>query len=130
MDRNKPKKKGTAFETEVLRRLQAIWPEADRAKANNRSNDIVGVPFPVECKHRHRWELKDWIRRVRAVDPDNWLIVVADGDRRKADAIPGEVAVVPFGHYLTLWQLAHYWKRKAEQRGWTVPDDGFPESMD
>ena len=95
---NPARSKGTAFENEVLVALQEIWPDADRAKPGNKSNDFVGVPFPVEAKHRKQWDIRDWVRKIRlvAVDMDvdyQWAIVAADGDRRLAMS-PGTVAIV------------------------------------
>jgi len=91
---NPSKSKGTAFENEVLVALQEIWPDADRAKAGNKSDDFTGVPIPVEAKHRKQWDIRDWVRKIRAVAPDHqWAIVAADGDRRLAGS-PGTVAIV------------------------------------
>lgn len=110
---NPSKAKGTAYENELLFDLRRIWPEADRAKTNNPSNDFHGVPFPIEAKHRHRWDLKDWARKIRRValhGPSGiaWAIFVADGDRRTADSAP-DVMVVDrrFGMEL----LEAWWRR-------------------
>ena len=91
---NPARSKGTAFENEVLVALQEIWPGADRAKAGNKSDDFTGVPIPVEAKHRKQWDIREWVRKIRAVAPNyQWAIVAADGDRRLAMS-PGTVAIV------------------------------------
>ena len=81
---NPARSKGTAFENEVLVALQEIWPDADRAKAGNKSDDFTGVPIPVEAKHRKRWEIPKWVGGLRQVagGDDRWALVVASGDRR------------------------------------------------
>ena len=85
---------GTAFENEVLVARQESWPDADRAKAGNKSDDFTGVPIPVEAKHRKQWDIREWVRKIRAVAPDHqWAIVAADGDRRLSMS-PGTVAIV------------------------------------
>lgn len=81
---NPSKAKGTRFENEVLEHLRQVWPSADRAKAGNPSNDFHGVPFPVEAKHRKRWEIPKWVRGLRSIagGDGRWALVVASGDRR------------------------------------------------
>ena len=81
---NPAKAKGTRFENEVLELLRRVWPSADRAKAGNPSNDFHGIPFPVEAKHRKRWEIPKWVGGLRQVagGDDRWALVVASGDRR------------------------------------------------
>ena len=92
---SKARAKGTKFENEVLAGLQTIWPDADRAKAGNPSNDFHGTPFPIEAKHRKRWEIPKWVRLLRgaAGGGDRWALVVASGDRREAES-PGTLMVV------------------------------------
>jgi hypothetical protein len=93
------KKKGTAFENELLADLRAVFgPGVDRAKAGNESNDFTGIGFPVEAKHRKTWDLKGWIRKIRPVaaagaHPALWVLFAADGDRRRGDSV-GTVMVV------------------------------------
>lgn len=110
---NPAKRKGTAFENELLVHLRGIFgSQVDRAKANNLSNDFTGIGFPIEAKHRKTWDLRGWIRKIRpvaadAADPDLWAIFAADGDRRRADSV-GTVMVVDarFGiELLALWAL-------------------------
>ena len=85
---NPARSKGTAYENAVLVAQQEIWPDADSAKAG------TGVPIPVEAKHRKQWDIREWVRKIRAVAPDHqWAIVAADGDRRLSMS-PGTVAIV------------------------------------
>lgn len=104
---NPSKAKGTAEENRILERhIRPIWPQADRAKAGNQSNDIVGVPFPIEVKHRKTWALRDWVRKVTAVSDDGrWAVFAGDGDRRLSSSI-GTVMIVDanFGT-----ELLHAW---------------------
>ena len=65
---NPSKAKGTKFENELLLKLRQVWPEADRAKANNKSNDLS--------------------------DDGRWALITAHGDRRSATA-PPTVMVLP-----------------------------------
>ena len=83
---SKARAKGTKFENEVLDGLRAFWPDSDRAKSGNPSNDFHGTPFPVEAKHRKRWEIPEWVRRIQAAagGGNQWALVVASGDRRKS----------------------------------------------
>ena len=110
---NPSKAKGTSYENELLPELRRIFgPGVDRAKAGNESNDFHGVPIPVEAKHRKVWDLKTWVRKIRALTfrpgiqedglaglpphdyiDDRWAIFAADGDRRRAESI-GDVMVV------------------------------------
>ena len=91
---NPSRSKGTAFENEVLEDLKFIWADADRAKAGNKSNDFTGIPFPIEAKHRKAWDIRNWVRKIQEVAEDHrWVIVAADGDRRKSSS-PGTIAVV------------------------------------
>ncbi len=99
---SKARAKGTKFENEVLAGLKNIWPDVDRAKAGNPSNDFHGTPFPVEAKHRKRWEIPEWVRRIRvAAGGDNqWALVVASGDRRKSDSATLMIVDWDFGQQL------------------------------
>ncbi len=48
----------------------------------------------MEAKHRKQWDIREWVRKIRAVAPNyQWAIVAADGDRRLAMS-PGTVAIV------------------------------------
>ena len=48
----------------------------------------------MEAKHRKQWDIREWVRKIRAVAPNyQWAIVAADGDRRLSMS-PGTVAIV------------------------------------
>lgn len=114
---NPPKQKGTAFENEVLQDLQHIWPDADRAKANNESQDLVGTgKWVIECKFRKRWDLFKWIGKIKKVAADYpWVIVAAHGDRRSVVGRQvGTVAVVDWGVFVEM--VEHL-----EAKGWLDP---------
>jgi hypothetical protein len=104
---NPPKQKGTKFENELLAHLQQVWPDADRAKTNNPSNDFAGIPFPVEAKHRKTWQIPAWCRALVNVSSDGrWALVAAAGDRRKADAQP-TVMVLPLDFGMELLEAKY-----------------------
>ena len=83
--------KGTKFENEVLLGLRRVWPDA------------------VEAKHRKRWAIPDWVRKLRAVagDDDRWALVVASGDRRAKDSSTLMIVDWSFGQ-----DLLEAWKNK------------------
>ena len=116
---NPAKAKGTRFENEVLELLREVWPSADRAKAGNPSNDFHGIPFPVEAKHRKRWEIPKWVGGLRQVagGDDMWALVVASGDRRTEGGSTVVVVDISFAmELLGLWE--------GYQRTWVR--DGLP----
>jgi hypothetical protein len=105
------KAKGGKYEREVLAWLRGIFgQQVDRSSANKEAVDFFGTPVPVQAKHRHRWDIKQWARELqelttrpvmadelREVPPGptgQWLLVVADGDRRRADAVP-DLVIMP-----------------------------------
>lgn len=105
---NPARAKGTSYETRLLGKLRAIWPELDRAKSGNKSNDFHGAPFPIEAKKRTTWSIPKWVRDIRSVsDGNEWAIFIEDGDlRSKLSA--GEIMVVDadFGRSLLYF---HKW---------------------
>lgn len=95
--------KGTKFENELLVSLRSIWPGTDRAKAGNQSNDFHGPPFPIEAKHRKRWDIPAWVKALKVVAGGDrrWALICAPGDRRLVTA-PPTVMVVPLEFGLEL----------------------------
>ena len=80
---NPARAKGTRFENEILLHLQQIWPGADRAKSGNFSNDYHGVPIPIEAKFRKRWDILEWVGKLKtAAGGHKWALMLASGDRR------------------------------------------------
>ena len=107
---NPARQKGTRFENEVLAGLRTVWPEVDRAKAGNESNDFSGAPFPIEAKHRKRWDIHGWVAKLRKITGGctRWALVAAPGDRREAGAPPALMIVdFQFGlELLAAWEHA------------------------
>ena len=91
---NKPKQKGTALETYWADRLKTVWPGLRRAEANSKSRDLRGAPFPIELKHRRRWEIPEWSRRLHELNARGWLLICRHGDSRLKSS-PPEVMVMP-----------------------------------
>lgn len=115
---NPSKAKGTSYENELLADLRKIWPDIDRAKSCNESNDFTG-PFPIEAKHRKAWDIRGWVRKIENVSMrrgpfmvhvhyKQWAIFAADGDRRLKTSIP-DIMIVPreFGMYLLYLYAQH-----------------------
>lgn len=100
---NPSKKKGTTYENEVLEQLQKIWPTVTRSAAGTESNDFTG-PFPIEAKKRRVWNVREWVRKLERVSEGRWMLFIAEGDRRRADAV-GDVVVLPVGFALELLDL-------------------------
>ena len=107
---NAPKQKGTQFENEVVAAFSDVWPDCHRSAANTESQDLMGAgDWIVECKHRKRWSLFDWIRRIKRKGSDHWVIVAAHGDRRAAEGKEvGTVAIIDFERFIELLLEAGY----------------------
>lgn len=92
---NPSKAKGTGYETKLVGKLRLIWGSCDRAKAGNESCDFVGTgTWTVEAKKRARWDIPDWVRRIRRVSTSgNWVIFIEPGDLRRNGDV-GEIAVM------------------------------------
>lgn len=67
---NKSKRKGTAFETEVVRFLQENgFPQAERRalRGNKDCGDIAGIPnWILECKAEKEFSLSSYMKEVEA----------------------------------------------------------------
>lgn len=104
---NRSKRTGTGYEVRLLEKLREIWPELDRAKANNPSNDFHGAPFPIEAKKRASIAVPDYVRKIRKVtDGHQWAIFFEDRDLRTKDSF-GEIMIVDgdFGReLLAVWE--------------------------
>lgn len=107
---NAPKQKGTQFENEVVSAFSDVWPDCHRSSANTESQDLMGTgDWIVECKHRKRWSLFDWIRRIKRKGSAHWVIVAAHGDRRAAEGKEvGTVAIIDFERFVELLLEAGY----------------------
>jgi len=103
---NRPKNKGTAYETRKKNQWKSVFPKLTRASNNLKSWDLAGAPFPIECKHRKVWAIPEWTRALRGVAPGvGWMLLVAPGDGRKTEA-PPEVCVMPMEMALMICQVA------------------------
>ena len=63
---NKPKIKGTAFESLVRDYLRQWWPNATRPALSGRKDvgDIINVPFVVEAKAVCKFALSEWMKEL------------------------------------------------------------------
>lgn len=99
---NPSKSKGSQFERKIAERLRNVgFAGAFRKKDNAASNDIGGLPWPVECKKRATWAIPEWARAMRRLHGDDWLLFVSPADTRRRDA-PPELAVMPVEFALQL----------------------------
>jgi len=101
------RQKGTTAENEIVALLHDVGLEgAHRSEAGKQSHDIRGVgDWVIEVKHRRRWSLFDWVRRIRRVTfvagagrvftCQPWAIFAIHGDRRSTEgAEVGRVAIL------------------------------------
>ena len=75
------KRKGDAFEREVIRVLRANgFPYAERVLrlgAHDDRGDIIGVPgFHIDCKARRRFELSTWVDEVVTEAPEDAVPII------------------------------------------------------
>lgn len=92
---NPPKDKGSSYERKVAARYEKIFPEAARLRGGYESEDLEGLPFIAECKHRKRWDVQEWTRKLEKVAlGEPWALHVAYGDQRLKYS-PPEVVVIP-----------------------------------
>lgn len=107
---NPSKARGTRYENEVLDLVREIWPDADRAKTNNPTCDIVGTDLnALECKHRKTWSIPEWVRKIREKGPQ-WALFIGDGDRRRASSA-GDIVVFSREFAIELLDLWADWQR-------------------
>ena len=118
---NPPKKKGTAFETELVPSLRKVWPEAKRSEPKGALDfgDYENVNgWYISAKKAERWSLMEWIRTVLKqkllIDPTApWFIVFAN-DRRKG--LPTMVAM-PLEQYIGALERLRWLQAELESRG-------------
>lgn len=67
---NRPKQKGTAAETGVIRALHQMgWPGAERrtlSGSNDRGDVNAHSGFVMECKDTKKWSVPKWMRETEA----------------------------------------------------------------
>lgn len=93
---NPSKAKGTGYETKLVAFLRPIWGAVERSSAGKESCDFTGTgTWVVEAKKRARWDIPDWVRRIRRVagPNDEWVIFIEPGDLRSNRDL-GEIAVM------------------------------------
>jgi hypothetical protein len=106
---NPSKKKGTGWEVELLGRLQALWPAAERAALAGVADrgDFTGVPVLIEAKCTGAPHFLEWARNCSR-KADRW-VVAWHGDRRSVGC---ELAVMPLEFALAAvaaWKEAEEW---------------------
>ena len=90
---NPARKKGTAWEVELLDILREYFPDIERAplKGTNDAGDFVNVPYPIEAKNTKTSQFPLWIRTTRAKalrDGKSEWLVIWKGDRRTIEGDP------------------------------------------
>lgn len=100
---NPSKRAGTQGENWWLEKLQAVWPDVDRAKANNPGNDFHGAPFPIEAKRTKTWLIPKWTRYLSDLHGTRWALLVSPRDRRLKSA-PPDVVVLPADFAMELFK--------------------------
>lgn len=103
---NPPKQKGTKLETAKLEQWKPVFPQLRRNTANAASYDLIGAGFPIEVKHRRKWEIPLWTRRLHSMNPRGWMLFVKYGDSRLRDA-PPEICVLPMDMAWLLFKVAY-----------------------
>jgi hypothetical protein len=101
---NRPKAKGTARETWLVKKFQAAGFEAKRAPNNLPSRDVdvrfVGFEMPVEVKDRGQLNLQETLAEVNK----RWGLGAVVWHRTK----PGEKKRVPVGPTLIAMDVDHF----------------------
>jgi len=91
---NKSGNIGREGEHYAARMLSASYPDAARRRDQKPSDDIAGLPFPVEVKRREKWYPGQWIRKVAARhDPGDWILYLVPRRRNAKDAPPECIVV-------------------------------------
>lgn len=103
--------KGRVEENRIVSLLRAyVWPGAEREGKRAESRDVINTgTWVVEVKHRKAWRLFEWIRKIRKVADDDWVIFVGHGDRRTSEGREvGTVAVCDAERFMILLDEAGY----------------------
>lgn len=98
------KKKGWADEAYDRRvYLSRVWPDctSHHDKAHPTKDHAGTGAYHVQSKKRKTWNIKDVVREMfgRVPPGQPWLILYADGDKRKADSIKDDVVILPARQY-------------------------------
>jgi hypothetical protein len=110
---NKPKAKGTARETWLVKKFIAAGFEAKRAPNNLPSRDVDvdlgGLPMPIEVKDRGQLNLHETLKDVI----DRWGFGAVVWHRTK----PGNKRRVPVGPTLIAMDIDHFINMVNELKG-------------
>lgn len=114
---NKPRIKGTGWESELVPRIRLFFPTCERAplKGIQDKGDFVGVPLLMEAKCTGLPKFLEW-SRVCARKSKDWVILW-HGDRR---TYSGELAVMPLNFALEL--LGRYYGEGTLRTDVPVPE--------
>lgn len=85
---NPSRKKGSAWEVELLDLLRPIWPDVERAPLKGTADfgDFVNVDgLLIEAKKTDAPHFLEWARKARDKTGGNGWRIVWSGDRRKGD---------------------------------------------
>jgi hypothetical protein len=81
------RRKGAAFERELVRRFREVMPDADirrglQYRTGEEASDVEVPCFWVEAKHHHRTNVRAAMRQaIDACPPGRWPIAVCKDDR-------------------------------------------------
>ena len=91
---NKSGNIGRVGEHYVAKQLLPIYPKAKRRRDQKPSDDISGLPFPVEVKRRQQWSPGAWIKKVADRHyPGDWILYLVPRRLNAKDAPPECVVV-------------------------------------
>ena len=83
--------------------LSRVWPDCTtHFNKQHPTKDHAGTgEYHVQSKKRKTWNIKDVVREMfeRVPEGEPWVILYADGDKRKADAIKDDVIILPAKQY-------------------------------
>lgn len=101
--------------------LSRVWPDATSHQSKQHpTKDHAGTGrYHVQSKKRRTWNVKDVVREMfeRVPEGEPWLILYADGDKRKADSIKDDVVILPAKQYFDeLAELTEY-RKQSTTRG-------------
>lgn len=83
--------------------LSRVWPHcSSHHNKQHPTKDHAGTGrYHVQSKKRKTWNIKDVVREMfeRVPDGEPWVILYADGDKRKKDSIKDDVIILPAVQY-------------------------------
>lgn len=141
---NKPKNKGTAYETEIARLAdQRQWLAATRSANNSPGRDVDirladGTVIPVECKNRANLNVHALAKEVQDKQPDTPPIVIWRRTQRKngnarATRDGPDIAAIPVPMLLDLleaWSATreptNMYDSERMVQAWTPLEDRYP----